>query len=144
MSLLARMLVLFVVIFHTIVFVVETFFWMQPAVHQFALRRLTEQANLSSYDQALVLKTVFVNLGFYNLFLAIAGTIGLAIFARGHASAGRALMGYACFSAAGAGIVLLVSTHAYIAAFLQAAPAAAALAMMFRAIALDPIAGSRQ
>jgi putative membrane protein len=132
MTLLSRALVLLVVIFHALIFVVESFFWMQPAVYQVALKRLSPLSSSSAHDQALVLKSVFINLGFYNLFLAIAGAAGVIVLALGHSTIGRTLIGYMCLSAVAAGLVLLFSTQAYIGALLQAAPAAAALALMAR------------
>jgi uncharacterized membrane protein len=137
MTLPTRALVFFVVIFHMAIFCVEVFFWMSPAVHEIALRRLAIQTALGMQEQALVLRATFVNLGFYNLLVACAGAIGLVLMARGNARAGHALTAYMCVFALGAGIVLLFSTHAYIGALLQAAPAAAALGLMLRARSLD-------
>lgn len=129
----AKALALFVAIFHTSIAVVETAFWMHPAVHTLAVKRLTAGSDLSPLVQAQTLKTLFLNLGFYNLFLAIAGIAGLILLARGHLTAGRTLVAYMCVSAVGAGIVLLLSTGAAIGAGLQALPAAAALILMSRA-----------
>lgn len=133
MTLIAKALVLFVAIFHTSIAIVETAFWMHPAVHTLALKRLTTGSSLTPLVQAQTLKTLFFNLGFYNLFLAIAGIAGLFLIVRGHLTAGRTLIAYMCLSATGAGIVLLISTGAAIGAALQAVPAAAALALMYRA-----------
>jgi len=78
------------------------------------------------------MKTVFINQGFYNLLLAAAGVTGLLLLGRGKTQAGRALVGYMCASAVGAGLVLAFTTIAYGGALLQALPAAVALAVMFR------------
>ena len=70
------------------------------------------------------------------LCLAVAGLAGLAFLRRGEAPVGRTLIGYMCLSAVGAGM-LFFSTHAYLGALLQAAPAAAVLVLMVRAYSWD-------
>ena len=70
------------------------------------------------------------------LCLAVAGLAGLAFLRRGEAPVGRTLIGYMCVSAVGAGM-LFFSTHAYLGALLQAAPAAAVLVLMVRAFSND-------
>jgi putative membrane protein len=70
---------------------------------------------------------VLLNQGFYNLLLAVAGIVGLRSIKRGADAAGYALVFYMCLSALGAGIVLALSTRAYLGAVLQSAPAAFAL-----------------
>ena len=137
MNLPARLLVLFVILFHVAIFMVETFLWMRPGIHEIALRRLTDPVGLDLHAQASVLRLTFVNLGFYNLFLAVAGLAGLAFLRRGEVSVGRTLIGYMCLSAVGAGVVILFSTHAYLGALLQAAPAAVVLVLMVRAYSWD-------
>jgi putative membrane protein len=132
MSPAARLLVLVVAIFHLAVFVAEAFLWMNPAVHVLAIARLTGETGVPLHDQALILKRLFINQGFYNLFLAAAAVAGLVLIARGSVIAGRTLTVYACLSALGAGIVLFLSTQAAVAALLQALPAAAALALLLR------------
>jgi putative membrane protein len=124
----ARTMVLFVVAFHAAIFVVEAFLWMHPGVHEFALNRLAIKTTLDLPGQALVLQDFFVNQGFYNLFLAIAGIAGLVFLGRGNAPVGFTLIVYMCLSAIGAGLVLATSTPAKIGAMLQAVPAALALA----------------
>jgi putative membrane protein len=125
-----KVLLGFVVLFHGLVFVVEAFLWMRPAVHEFVLSRLATSTTLDVHVQALVLQSFFVNQGFYNLFLAIAGAAGLRLVGRGNVRVGFTLIVYMCLSAVGAGIVLALSTHAYVGALLQAVPAAAALASL--------------
>ena len=136
MSLSTKALVWFVVVFHGAIFLTEVFFWMQPGVHGIALQRLGGPFGIDAYTQASILKATFINLGFYNLFLAAAGLAGLTFMSRSEVAIGRTLILYMCLSAVGAGIVLLFSTSAYIGALLQALPAAAALGLMVRA---DPI-----
>jgi len=133
----AKMLVLFVILFHAAIFVVEVFFWMNPGVHGIALRRLGGPVGLDLQVQAAVLRATFVNLGFYNLFLAVAGIVGFGFLRRGQVSIGRTLILYMCLSAVGAGVVLLVSTQAYLGALLQATPAAIAIALVVRAVRGD-------
>jgi putative membrane protein len=132
MSRLAKALALFVILFHIIIFVAEAFLWMRPAFYEVALNRLNGASVLALDEQALALKAVFVNLGFYNLFLAIAGITGFYFLGRRNAPVGFVLMRFMCFFAIGAGIVLAVSTTAYVGAFLQAVPAAFALVLMSR------------
>ena len=132
-----KSLISFVILLHGAIFLVEVFYWMNPGVHEIALRRLGGPVSLELHVQAAVLRTTFVNLGFYNLFLALAGLAGLAFLWHGKVSVGRTLIFYMCLSAVGAGVVLLVSTHAYIGALLQAVPAAVAIALMVRAFLGD-------
>lgn len=133
MSRLAKALVVFVIAFHLWAFVLEAFLWMRPAVHEPMLGRLTGTSSVALLDQALILKTLFVNQAFYNLFLAIAGIAGFAFLRRGDATVGRTLIAYLCLSAVGAGVVLALSTGAYVGALLQAGPPAVALIAMFGA-----------
>lgn len=133
MSRLAKSLVLFVIAFHLFAFVLEVFLWMSPAVHEPMLGRLVGRSPVPTYDQALILRPLFVNQGFYNLILAIAGIAGLVFLRRGDGTVGRTLVAYLCVAAVGAGIVLAFSTGAYVGAFLQAAPAALALVVIFGA-----------
>jgi putative membrane protein len=129
----AKTLVLVVILLHVAAFVVEAFLWMRPGVHELMLNRLTGTVSVDLHDQALILKSLFVNQGFYNLFLATAGISGLSFVTRGNATIGYTLISYMCLSAIGAGVVLAVSTHAYFGALLQAVPAAVALAALYRA-----------
>jgi putative membrane protein len=126
----AKTMVLLVVAFHAALFVVEALLWMHPAVHEFALHRLAIRTALDLPGQALVLQAFFVNQGFYNLFLAIAGIAGLVLLGRGNAPVGYTLIVYMCLSAVGAGLALATSTTAVIGAMLQAVPATLALAAM--------------
>lgn len=120
-----------VVVFHFAVFVVEAFLWMQPKVHEAVLHRLTD-SSVPARDQALILRSVLINQGFYNLFLATAGFSGLRFVRNGHEIVGRTLAIYVCLSALAAGVVLASTTTAYIGACLQAVPAAVALITIAR------------
>ncbi len=126
----AKTMVLFVVAFHAAIFVVEACLWMHPGVYEFALDRLAIRTTLDVPGQALVLQAFFVNQGFYNLFLAIAGSAGLVFLGGGNAPVGYTLIIYMCLSALGAGFVLAASTPATVGAILQSVPAALALAAM--------------
>ncbi|MBX3628023.1 MAG: DUF1304 family protein [Rhizobacter sp.] len=132
MNRLAKALVLFVIVFHVAAFFIEAFLWMRPAIYEFSLSRFQTVVPLGLHEQALLLKPLFINQGFYNLFLATAGVAGLVLFAQEKKEAGLALVGYMCASAVGAGIVLAFTSIAYIGALLQALPAAIALAAIFR------------
>jgi putative membrane protein len=124
----AKALVLFVIVFHGSIFVAEALLWMRPGVYEFVLSRLAIKTSLDLPGQALVLQAFFVNQGFYNLLLAIAGVCGLTFLGRGNAPVGYTLIIYMCLSAIGAGVVLGTSTPATIGAILQAVPAVLALA----------------
>lgn len=128
----ARTLLWYVILFHFAAFLMEAFLWMQPSVYEAVLPRLVGQSALASHEQASVLKPLFVNQGFYNLFLATAGVVGLGLRRRGDPAAGHALCCYMCLSAVGAGIVLALSTRAYVGAFLQAVPSAVAFVLVWR------------
>jgi putative membrane protein len=125
--------VLFVVIFHSAVFVAEALLWMQDGVHRLALPKLNYDLTFAPDEQARILRRLFVNQGFYNLFLATAGALGLYQLRRGNTAVGHTLIGYMCLSAVGAGVVLALSTRAYGGALLQAGPAAFSLWLLFRA-----------
>jgi putative membrane protein len=123
---------LFLIAFHLLVFVFEAFLWMQPLVYERALSKLSGASTLDLHQQALVLKPLFVNQGFYNLFLAGGAVLGLALLRRGDHAAGMALVRYASLSALGAGIVLACTTSAYGGAILQAVPGALVLLLAMR------------
>ncbi len=127
-----RLLVSFVVVFHTAAFALEALLWMRPGVYEAILPRLSPLTAVDAHDQALILQVLFVNQGFYNLFLAGIGLVGLILMARGKIAAGRALIAALCLVAVGAGLVLLLTTQAYIGAALQAVPAAIALVLLRR------------
>src|SRR5689334_19503230 len=103
---------------------------MQPSVYELALSKLSTGCSLDAYEQARVLRPLFVNQGFYNSFIAAGAASGLVLWRRSRSEAGRALIQYACGSALAAGLVLARSTSAYLGALLQAAPAAVALILL--------------
>ncbi len=130
MNLWARIFVVATIAFHLLAFVAEAWIW--PAVAPRFIDKLNPQLTTDVATQAAVLATLFVNQGFYNLFLALGGIAGLVALARGREAAGLALMQYVCAFAVGAGIVLLVTTAAHAGGILQAGLAGAALLLLHR------------
>lgn len=124
-------LVIFVIIVHIMFFVLEAIFWMNPTVHNPLLVFLDNPVTLKYDVQALVLKNLFINQGFYNLFLVLAGIVGLNLIKKQKYSSGYTLLLLLCFSALGAGIVLACSTKAYLLAFFQAVPAGIAILRLY-------------
>jgi putative membrane protein len=118
-----KILLGFVLIVHLMFFVLEALLWMQPQVHTLLITLLNNPVSSDTQTQALTLKNLFVNQGFYNLFLAGSGIWGFSLVKKGQYAAGYALLLTLCFSAAGAGIVLALTTKAYVLAFFQCAPA---------------------
>lgn len=105
---------------HVAFFVMESIVFMRPAVWS---RFATSEAS------ATVLRPVFWNQGFYNLFLAIGAAIGVALLAAGAGSeAGTALVAFTCASMFGAALVLLSTGREYLAgAVVQGLPPLVAL-----------------
>jgi putative membrane protein len=121
-----RGLVIVVMIVHLLFFLLEAVFWMQPRVYNVLLGFLNNPVTLGYPVQALTLRNLFINQGFYNLFLVFAGLTGLHLVDKGKYPAGYALILFLCSAGVGAGIVLALTTKAFILAFLQAVPAAVA------------------
>lgn len=120
----SKILLIVVLIVHSMFFLLEAILWMQPQVYTLLIGFLNNPVSLDTHTQALVLKNLFINQGFYNLFLVLGGLFGYSLLKKGQYSAGYSLLLLLCFSATGAGIVLAFSTTAYILAVLQAVPAA--------------------
>jgi putative membrane protein len=131
MNWLTKGLVILVIIVHIMFFVLEAIFWMNPNVHNPLLDFLNNPVTLKYEVQAVVLKNLFVNQGFYNLFLVLAGIAGLNLISKQKYSSGYTLVLLLCFSALGAGIVLACSTKAYPLAFFQAVPAGIAVLRIY-------------
>ena len=119
-----KLLIGFVILVHCMFFLLEAILWMMPAVHTTLIELLNNPVHSDVHVQALTLKNLFINQGFYNLFLVGAGIAGLRFIHIGKSAVGLALLLLLCGSATGAGIVLAFSTKAYILAILQALPAA--------------------
>ena len=124
--------VCYVIFFHLSAFVYEVFLWMNPAIYEFALSKLDAKVDVVFFDQALILKTLFVNQGFYNLLVASGGIIGLWLYVKGFKTQGITLMAYMCFIGTGAGLVLLFTSTAYIVAALQFGSGFIGLILMYR------------
>jgi len=86
---------------------------MNPAVHSFVLKDKDPLVNVELYQQALILKMLFINQGFYNLMVAAGGILGVLLIAKGKESEGLHLLGYMPLFATVAGITLLFSSRAY-------------------------------
>lgn len=126
-----KMLVFFILFVHLLFFLLEAILWMQPFVYNILIELLDTKTAVDYPTQAQVLKSLFINQGFYNLFLVVGGLFGLISLKKNRHSQGYALLLLFCFSAAGAGIVLAFSTKAYVLAFLQAVPAIITFARIY-------------
>jgi putative membrane protein len=131
MNLLTKSLFTIVLIVHLLFFVLEVIFWMQPFVHNLLLYFINNPVNLTYPVQAVVLKKLFINQGFYNLFLVFAGFAGLYLLNKRNYATGYALLLFLCFAGTGAGIVLACTSRAYVLAFFQAVPAALAFLKIY-------------
>jgi putative membrane protein len=85
---------------HSWFFVMESVWFMQPAMYR--------RFGLASDAEARLVRGFAFNQGFYNLFLAIGVAIGLALVLSGRVDAGRTLVLFACGSMVGAGAVLVL------------------------------------
>jgi putative membrane protein len=85
---------------HTWFFVMESVWFMQPAMYR--------RFGLASDAEARLVRGFAFNQGFYNLFLAIGVAIGLALVLSGRVDAGRTLVLFACGSMVAAGAVLVL------------------------------------
>ncbi len=109
-------------VLHVWIWVMESLLWMNPAIHG--------RFGVADLEKAEVLRQVFFNQGFYNLFLALGALYGVFFFAR-HAAA-RVVMVFACLCILGAGLTLLFSApHLLRAAVIQAAPPLIALVLYY-------------
>jgi putative membrane protein len=131
MTPMSKTLVIMVLIVHLMFFILEAIFWMQPYVHDILLYFLDNPVVVDYPVQALTLQKLFINQGFYNLFLAAAGITGLWFVKKEKYASGYSLILFLCCAGAGAGLVLAITTKAYILAFLQAVPAAFAFIKIY-------------
>lgn len=126
-----KVLVVFVIFDFFMFFILEAIFWMQPFVHNLLLTWFDNPpVSLGFEMHALVLKKLFINQGFYNLFFAVGGIAGLYQL-KVNRSVGYALILLVCFAAVGAGMVLAITSKAYLLATLQSVPAAIAFYNIF-------------
>jgi uncharacterized membrane protein len=116
---------------HVLVFVIEYMLWLKPVIYERALSKLNVTTDASYYEQAKILEVLFINQGFYNMFVALGGTAGIVLYRLGKKSEGVTLVCYVCLFALGASLVLASSTTAYPAALVQGLPPALALLGLF-------------
>lgn len=110
---------------HVYFFVLESLWFMRPAVWQ--------RFGLQSEADAQITRSFAYNQGFYNLFLAAGIAVGIVLVALGDTAAGRAITLFACGSMIAAGVVLFVNNRSFLrAAAIQAVPPLiAVLAIVF-------------
>lgn len=112
---------------HIYIWVSESIRWMNPAVHS--------RFGVPDLEKAEILRLVFFNQGFYNLFLALGALFGVFFFER-YASA-KPVMVFTMLSILGAGLVLLYSNPPMaVSAIIQGGPPLISLLLL--------VAGSRK
>ena len=90
---------------HAWFFVLESLWFMRPAVYgRFGLR---------SEEEARIVRSFAYNQGFYNLFLAAGAAGGVAKALLGDAEAGVPVVLFACGSMVAAGVVLVTHNRAF-------------------------------
>lgn len=105
---------------HAYFFLLESVWFMRPAVWS--------RFGLKSVEHAVIVRSFAFNQGFYNLFLAIGVLVGLALIATGELAPGRAIVLFACSSMVAAGAVLVGHNRAFVrAALIQVVPPAIAV-----------------
>lgn len=126
MILTVRILAAVVGLLHVWIFIMESVLWMRPRIHR--------RFGVTDTKLAEAMKGVFLNQGFYNLFLAIGALYG-AIFFEVHSCHAPAILAFSCLSVFGAGLVLLVSKPAMArAAIIQGLPPLIAVVLYFISI----------
>jgi len=85
---------------HVWFFVMESLWFMRPSIWQ--------RFGINSDAEARIVRAFAYNQGFYNLFLAAGVAIGLGLVVAGDATAGRAVVLFACGSMVAAGVVLVL------------------------------------
>jgi putative membrane protein len=86
---------------HVLFFCMESLWWTKPAVY----RRFR-----STESQAQTTKSLALNQGFYNLFLAAGVFCGQVLICAGHHRAGMILVAWNCLSMLAAAVVLAASS----------------------------------
>lgn len=104
------------------IFIIESFLWLKPAIYERILNTLPMSADVSLPLQAKVLALPFMNQGYYNLFLALGGIAGIALYRAGKTDAGMALTAYFCLFATAAGLVFGLSSTVYFIGVIQGLP----------------------
>jgi putative membrane protein len=106
---------------HLWFFAMESLWFMRPTVWR--------RFGIASEADASIVRSFAYNQGFYNLFLAVGVTIGLALVATGDVASGRVLVLFACGSMIAAGLVLYLHNPRFLqAATVQAVPPLIAVA----------------
>ena len=110
---------------HVYFFVLESLWFMRPAVWA--------RFGIESDEDARVTRSFAYNQGFYNLFLAVGVVIGIVLVALGDTAVGRGITLFSCGSMLAAGTVLFVNNRSFLrAATIQAGPPLiAVLAIVF-------------
>ena len=120
MSAVSQVAALVAALVHVLIFAMESVLWMRPAVHR--------RFGVRSAEQAATTRTLMLNQGFYNLFLAVGIGVGLVMLHSGRESAGTASVVVCCASIVAAAVVLLGTDRKLArAALIQGLPPAVAL-----------------
>ncbi|MBR1218043.1 DUF1304 family protein [Bradyrhizobium sp. U87765 SZCCT0131] len=112
-------------------FIIEAVLWTYPIVYGTLLPQLNPGMAVEPATQAVVLKALFINQGFYNLMAAAGGVAGVLLLDRGQTEAGLAFIVFCSIFAVVAAATLLLSTQAYLLGFVQ---------LVFPALTLSTIA----
>ena len=97
------------------------FFYLESIV--FTRPTVWARFHIASQEHADIVRPMALNQGFYNLFLGLGIVAGLVLVATGDATAGAAIVLFACACMVLAGIVLLATDRRFLsAAALQAVP----------------------
>ena len=109
---------------HVFIFILESARFTEPSTY----RRFF----VESQRDAELLRPIFFNQGFYNLFLAIGAAGGVLAINLGSVEAGRALVLFACGSMALAGLILMFTDRRFLrAGLIQAVPPLVAIVFWF-------------
>jgi len=85
---------------HVWFFVLESLWFMRPAVYR--------RFGIESEEDARIVRSFAFNQGFYNLFLAAGVAIGIVLIAQRDPTSGEAVLLFACGSMIAAGVVLVL------------------------------------
>lgn len=122
---------IFTIVFHFVAFLWESIFWMKPVVYENIVANMYSPDGISLLEHATILESLFFNQGFYNLFIALGAIAGLVLFKKGNAVVGKTLISFTNLFALGAGLILALSSSAYMSAALQGGPALLALVALY-------------
>jgi putative membrane protein len=102
MNLAAQILATIAVLFHVLVFVMESLLFARPGVRTLFGVKAESAAGVRPWA---------LNQGFYNLFLAAGPALGLIAYHSGEVAVGRALVTYGCAFMVGCAVVLILSNR---------------------------------